>query len=291
MRIGLIGVGEVGRCLAPVLAPLCDGALMLCDRAPSAAAYDVARRLGSTVLPDCDAWIGTCDVIAGCADGGATTAIADTVADRGRSGQILLDFATAAPATKKAAAQRLDACGQHYVDIAIMGAITISGADTPLLAAGAADQAAVRRVGDRLVTAGLRLTWLDDAVAGDAASLKLLRSAFTKGLEALAVECLIAADHFGVRETLYDVLGDIDATPLPRFLDMLVTTHLVHAERRLAEIEQAEAQLRQADLPVRLLPAVRTLFQATASAMRDAPLTDPPAPKDALRRLRAIGTG
>ena len=291
MRIALIGVGEVGRCLAPVLAPLSDGPLVLCDRAATDATKNLARRLDGAVRSDLGDWIATCDVIAACADGGATGAIADAVATHGRSGQILLDFATAAPAAKTAASHRLAAGGQHYVDIAIMGAIAIGGAATPLLAAGAADQPAVRICGDRLIAAGLRLTWLDDAVAGDAASLKLLRSAFTKGLEALAVECLTAADHFGVRETLYDVLADIDATPLPRFLDMLVTTHLVHAERRLSEIEQAEAQLRDAGLPVRLLPAVRSLFRATADAMRDAPLTDTPDPQDALRRLKAIGGG
>ncbi|WP_438811351.1 hypothetical protein, partial [Salmonella enterica] len=75
---------------------------------------------------------------------------------------------------------------------------------TPLLCAGigaedirallASVGAPIKAVGDR---------------AGDAATLKLLRSIFTKGVEALAVECLVAAEKKDLRHTLYDVLSDV----------------------------------------------------------------------------------
>ena len=290
MRIALIGVGEVGRSLAPVLAPLSETPPVLCEQTPTAETLELARRLGSALEPAYGDWLTACDVVLCCVGGTASAAVAEAVATHGRPGQILLDLATAPPQAKRIAADRLAAGGQHYVDIAIMGAVAIGGAATPLLAAGPRDVPAVRACSDRLIDAGLRIRWLDDGVAGDAASLKLLRSVFTKGLEALAVECLTAAEHFGVRQPLYDVLSDVDSTPLPQFLEMLVTTHLVHAGRRLAEIEQAEAQLHAAGLPVRLLPGVRALFAATAAATHHDRITVAPPPDEALRRLTAIGT-
>src|SRR3546814_10014138 len=79
--------------------------------------------------------------------------------------------------------------------------------------------------------------------AGDAIALKLLRSVFTKGLEALAVECLMAAEHRGLRHQLYDVLSDLDESSIRSFTEAVVTTHVRHAGRRLAEVQEARCQL------------------------------------------------
>ncbi|MGP1253466.1 MAG: NAD(P)-binding domain-containing protein [Kiloniellales bacterium] len=289
MRIGIIGVGEVGRCFAPVLSQLGSAPLLLCDSHPSRAAEDLARDLGGSLVSCVSEGLAACDLVLSCVNGAAAGEIAQAVAACDAPGQVLLDFATAPPQVKRDAADALRGRGRYYVDIAIMGAISIGGAATPLLAAGDERPEAVQTARDLLRQAGFSLDWLVDATPGDAASLKLLRSVFTKGLEALAVECLVAAEHFGVRHALYEVLSDVDGTPLPAFLEMLVSTHLVHAERRLAEIEQAESQLRDADLPVRLLPSVRGLFGATAAAMAQERLTETPSPDEALRALKAIG--
>ena len=289
MRIGIIGFGEVGRCFAPALSQLGDAPLLLCDPRPSRAAEDLARDLGASLVARVSEDLAACDLVLSCVNGAAAGDVAGAVAACDAPGQVLLDFATAPPQVKRDAAQALQARGRHYVDIAIMGAISIGGVGTPLLAAGDEGADPVQAARALLGRAGLRLDWLAEAEPGDAASLKLLRSVFTKGLEALAVECLVAAEHFGVRRALYQVLADVDGTPLPEFLEMLVSTHLVHAERRLAEIEQAELQLRNADLPVRLLPCVRSLFGATAAAMAQERLTETPSPDQALKTLKAIG--
>ena len=289
MRIGIIGVGEVGRCFAPALSQLGSAPILLCDPRPTRAAEDLARDLGAGLVGCASEALGACDLVLSCVNGAAAGEIAATVADCDAPGQVLFDFATASPQVKRDAADALRRCGRHYVDVAIMGAVSIGGIETPLLAAGDENAEAVQSARDLLLRAGFKLAWLAEAKPGDAASLKLLRSVFTKGLEALAVECLVAAEHFGVRPALYEVLSDVDGTPLPAFLEMLVSTHLLHAERRLAEIEQAESQLRDADLPVRLLPCIRGLFGATAAAMAQERLTETPSPGEALKRLETIG--
>ena len=64
-----------------------------------------------------------------------------------------------------------------------------------------------------------------------------------KGLEALGVECLVAARQQGIVEELLQCIGDADRTPFREFLGMLVSTHVVHARRRLEEMELVERML------------------------------------------------
>jgi hypothetical protein len=152
-----------------------------------------------------------------------------------------------------------------------MGAIALTGPRTPLLCAGQGAD----RISHLMTEIGAPVRVLEDAAAGDAASLKLLRTIFTKGLEALAVECLVAAELQGVRQQLYEVLSDIDRTPLKDFLEALIRTHVVHAGRRMHEVAEAEEQLRLAGLPVQVLPGVRALFAQTLETLGRQPILDP----------------
>lgn len=135
---------------------------------------------------------------------------------------------------------------------------TISTATT---APGPAPAAAVAV----LAGIGAPVNTIKDGKAGDAAALKILRSVFTKGLEALAVECLVTAEQQGVTDNLFAALADIDRTPLREVLEAFVRTHVIHAPRRLREAEEAERQLRRAHLPVAVLPGMRALFERTCA--------------------------
>jgi len=118
---------------------------------------------------------------------------------------------------------------------------------------------------------GAPLKSVEGGAAGDAAALKILRSVFTKGLEALTIECFMAAEKQGVTDKLHDALSDIDQASLRDFLGALIRTHVVHAPRRLKEVEEAERQLRAADMPVSVLPGVRDLFQRTTDQIASTP--------------------
>jgi 3-hydroxyisobutyrate dehydrogenase len=106
------------------------------------------------------------------------------------------------------------------------------------------------------------------------AALKLLRTILTKGLEALAVECLVAAEKQGIRRELYDAMHDVDAAGFTSFLDMLVRTHIQHSGRRLHEVQRAEAQLTSLGLPASMLAASQQVFARTTRAAAQNP---PPA--------------
>jgi 3-hydroxyisobutyrate dehydrogenase-like beta-hydroxyacid dehydrogenase len=168
-----------------------------------------------------------------------------------------------------------------------MGAISLSGALTPLLLAGEK----ARRMAELLSPLGADLRVLEGGRPGDAVSLKLLRSIFTKGMEALTVECLIAAEHFGVREQLFTVLSDLDKVPLRAFMEMLLRTHVVHAGRRHHEVIEAEKQLVREKLPTYVLPGVRALFANTCAALNREPMAaSSPDAKQALSWLQQAST-
>ena len=102
--------------------------------------------------------------------------------------------------------------------------------------------------------------------------MKLLRSAFTKGMEALTVEVLAAAEQQGLRERFYEIVSDIDRASLRGYLETLVQTHLLHAPRRSKEVAEVRRQFEAARLRSDLLPGVEAAFQRTVRALE----ADPP---------------
>lgn len=149
-----------------------------------------------------------------------------------------------------------------------MGAISLNWVRTPLLASGAGAE----ELKTVIEQAGGRVQVIKDGVPGDAISLKILRSVFTKGMEALSVELLTSAEKQGVREKLYEQLQDIDQTPLRSFIDMLVRTHVIHAKRRAHEVHDANNELTSQGLPSLVLPGVEQRFLTTAKKLEKQPL-------------------
>ena len=120
-----------------------------------------------------------------------------------RPATVIVDLTTAAPGDKQTAFHLAAEHHIQYVDAVILGAIALTGAATPLLAAGPAGAEAMRD----FAGLGAPVRVLPQARPGDAAALKLLRTILTKGLEALAVECLVAAEKQGIRTELYEAMS------------------------------------------------------------------------------------
>jgi hypothetical protein len=148
-------------------------------------------------------------------------------------GGLLFDWNTVAPAVKRRIGALLPSA---VVDVALLDSLD-GAAEHPTLAVSGveAGRAAtlLRRLGFAVSVAG--------GEAGDAASLKYLRSIFMKTLEALVLEFSTlssAADDDGiVRDSIERNLG----AEFGAFMDLLVTTNRVHAERRSAELADAAA--------------------------------------------------
>lgn len=289
MRIAIIGMGEVGCTLYEALL---KGGLKIdyvADKKPSQHAIDLCRDGNSTLTTDAQTCLGNVDLILSCVEGETAAFIATLVAEHGHAGQVLVDFSTASADTKRQAAASLATCDIQYIDIAIMGAIALTGSKTSMIAAGVEPGSASDGAIAKLTQAGLMIKIIANSQPGDAISLKLLRSIFTKGMEALTTECLSAAEHLGVRQALYEVLSDVDQTHLPDFLEMLVSTHVVHAARRKKEVERAHDQLQDLGLDSLMLPAVCSVFERTERLHDRNTTLSPPSPEIALAILTRLG--
>ena len=272
MRIAIVGLGEVGRCYA---APLHSAGFELdfCEARPSVAAQELAGECGLTIHQQPGSWLADADWVLSCVTGSVALSVIDQLLPYLKPGASIADLTTASPSTKKQAAKLAASHRARYIDVAIMGAISLNLVRTPLLSAGegAEDFGAI------LTRAGGKVTSIANGVAGDAISIKILRSVFTKGMEALCVELLMSAEKQGVREQLYEQLSDIDQTPLRAFIDMLVRTHVIHASRRAHEVHDANAELRSQGIASLVLPGVEQRFRHTATELqsRQLPWADP----------------
>jgi 3-hydroxyisobutyrate dehydrogenase len=281
MKIAIIGLGEVGRCYAKALHAN-SYELGLCVARPTLSATDLASSWGLPLHTDISAWLADCDWVLSCVTGAHALGVVEQCLANARPGATLCDMTTASPDVKRTSAKLAVDRSVRYVDVAIMGAVSLSMEKTPLLAAGAG----APEFAELMAKAQCKVRVIEGGAAGDAMALKILRSVFTKGMEALSVELLMAAQAQGVREKLYEQLRDIDETPLRTFIDMLVRTHIVHARRRAHEVHDAAAELAKHGLPSLVLPGVEQRFAKTIQSLeRQAPAQAEPTIEEALAWL------
>lgn len=159
-------------------------------------------------------------------------------------GATFADLNTGAPEQKRRLATQAVGAGVPFADVAVMAPVPRAGLHTELLASGDGAQSAAEVLTDY----GLPIRVVGSS-AGDAASLKLLRSVFMKGLASLVFESLTAAEKIGataeVRAQLASELsGDGDA-----LVQRLLDGTRQHAGRREREMLDARALLEDLATP------------------------------------------
>ncbi|MBR8653944.1 NAD(P)-dependent oxidoreductase [Achromobacter sp. Marseille-Q0513] len=259
MKIALLGCGEVGSCYGQAWTAAGHHIIGICELRDDEAMRARATSLNAALHAEPGPWLAEADIVVSAVYGHSASAVAQACFPFLRVDAVYADFTTASAADMQAAAGAARARGLAFTDVAIMGAIALLAERTPLLCAGqGADQVIA------LAASGGAPARAIDGAPGDAVRLKLLRSIMTKGMESLAVECLVAANAMGLRASLYEVLSDIDRTPLTTFMDAFVRSHVDHAGRRHAEVREARDQLHEAGLEPLVLDGVERLFARTA---------------------------
>ena len=167
-----------------------------------------------------------------------TTQVAKDVAracsEHLRPGQVYLDLNSTSPAIKIDMSRIIIASGAQFVEGAILGAVGATGPETRILTAGESGSEAA----DILNTLGLNASYYSPQV-GQASTFKMLRSIFSKGLEALILELLIAGNRAGIRDDLWNDITDfMSQKPFAQIASNWVQTHAVAYERRYYEIVQ-----------------------------------------------------
>lgn len=272
--VALVGLGEVGTSFAGAM--LEQGVDLKVASRPSPRATASAKRLGIEIDEDIARTVSTADVVLLTITGDGLRDVVARIAPVLQERSILADLTAADPPHVIAAADMLGKNRARFVDVAIMGAVSLHGIRTPLLASGEL----ATGFATTMNALGFSVSAREGSAVGDASSLKLLRSLFAKGLDALVVESMLAAEALGLRQDLIALLADFDQRPLRDHIDMYLRTHPPHAGRRLVEMELAEAQLMSLGLKSLTTRATIDRYRHTTDLLREAsegPPADAPA--------------
>lgn len=259
-RATVFGLGEAGSLFA---ADLVAAGITVAgfDPAPVATPDGINR----TRTPE-EAVIDTELVIALTAGADAMTALTQAIDDIPEEA-LYADLSTTSAAEKKALAGRAAERDLLFTDVALMATVPGHGLRTPALAAGPGAERYVELVTDLDVPVAAI-----SGEAGDAATRKLLRSVMMKGLAALMIESMRAAEQAGCAEWLWTDLAKQFSAADGALLSRLVRGTLTHATRRLHEMEASEALLRELGQdPVMTRAIVESLMRVPSMGIPEIP--------------------
>lgn len=265
MRIGFLGYGEAARAFHESL-----------DRAGlSFLAYDLklADDRSGMRAAMLERGAAPCEAIAGLADADwifsvvtadqSLLAIEPLVAHL-RQGQVVIDINSVSPDRKRATAALVEGAGVAYLDMAVMAPVYPRKHRTPVLIAGAE----TGRLSSELAALDFAATVVGDR-PGAATAIKMVRSLFVKGLEAITVETLLAAEASGCfDDILASISGSFPGLEWPRFAEYQFERTTVHGRRRAAEMRESAATLDALGLHGALAEAIADVQEEMGAAGR-----------------------
>lgn len=258
--IGILGFGEVGNTLIRHFLAVSPARLELHVYDPQ---FDAGVKEGGSrteLHSELDSWIGEVQLVLSVVPGSEAVSAAASAAPNLTEDQLYVDLSTTAPQDTLRARDLVEAAGAQFVDGSILGSVTAEGATARLALSGPE----APRAADMLVVLGLNASSVSSSV-GDASMLKALRSVFMKGLEALSVECLVAAHERGLTQEVISALSDLDGRSIEETLSVLVGTHLQHAKRRHEEVQMVRRVLREESQPHEMTTATERVFRRSAA--------------------------
>lgn len=152
---------------------------------------------------------------------------------------LFVDINSVSPDRKRQTAAEVTAQGARYLDMAVMTPVHPKGHACPVLIAGPEAQA----LAPTLAALGFDAD-VAGATVGAATAIKMVRSVFVKGLEAITVEALLAAQASGCfEEILASLSKSYPGLGWPEHGDYVLERTLRHGARRAAEMEESGATL------------------------------------------------
>ncbi|HEY6833934.1 MAG TPA: DUF1932 domain-containing protein [Pseudolabrys sp.] len=246
-RISFIGFGEAGQAIAAglrdagieqiaawdILFPEAGGARL------KAAGAKIGVRLAESAA---DAVRGT-DMVISAVTAASSLEAARAAAPNLSGSPYYLDINSVSPGRKLETATLLDGHAR-YVDVAVIAPIHPLRHKTPLLISGPhADE-----IAPLLRELEMQLTVVNSDT-GSAAAIKMIRSVMIKGIEALTLECFLAASRAGVLEEVTASLkNNYPTLDWVKIADYNIERMASHGERRAAEMEESSATLRELEL-------------------------------------------
>ncbi len=270
LSLGFIGFGEAGFELVRGLHSAGADSIYACDQKTSDPARSLwlqnrAREAGAIFLESIEEVAGKADVLLCVVTPEASLSAAQEAAPHLRPGQTYLDLTSSFPEDMKAASALVEPTGAIFVDGAIMGALPISGHKVLIFAAGSHAEEIARLLNQQ----GMNIQPVGQE-AGRASAIKLILSISSKGLEALLVETLLAAHHYGVEEQVLSAFQQFFAKGLDAAIDRFVGSDAVHSGRRVKEMESSVQLLKNLGVdPIMTEATVRRLKWSASLGLKE----------------------
>jgi len=151
-----------------------------------------------------------------------------------------LDMNSVSPCRKQDTAKMLGSAAR-YIDVAVVAPIHPARHQTPMLLAGPDSRA----VAPKLAALGMRASIVGTEI-GAAAAIKMVRSVMIKGIEALTLECFLAAARAGVIDDVAaSMRNNYPGLDWAKIVPYNLERMAVHGERRAAEMEEVAETLRE----------------------------------------------
>ncbi len=270
-RIGIVGYGEAGQAIAQ---GLCS------SRGSSISVFDIkfneeelreslrlrAQEHGVIVEDDMGSLIANNDMILSLVTGEVATQVVRDSLPFINEGKVYVDMSTVSPRKKILMGELIEQKGGSFIEVAILGAIASYGFKSPMLVCG--------KRADHFVNVfakmGFNVKFVSTEI-GKASSLKMLRSVFAKGVEALLLEMLVGAKRCDLVQPLMDAIVEhMDGSSFQEIANTWITTNVVHAERRTAEMEHVIETLNELNVKPIMAKAVRDrLLTSSQSGLKD----------------------
>ena len=151
-----------------------------------------------------------------------------------------LDINSVSPGRKQETAKLIGASAR-YVDVAVIAPIHPLRHQTPMLLAGPDAESLLTPLG----ALGMQLN-VAGAEVGAASAIKMVRSVMIKGIEALTLECFLAAARAGiVDEVAASLKNNYPGLDWSKVIPYNLERMAKHGERRAAEMEEVNETLRE----------------------------------------------
>ncbi len=258
--LGFMGFGEAAPAIAEGLAEA--GAKNLYtfdiayDSSPDRFAPRTARS-GTTMTKDPAELAFRCDLILSLVTCTEAVPAAASIAAHLTPDHIYVDMNSASPDVKREVAKIVEKSGAQFVEAAVMSVVPPLRHKVPVLLCGKAANELVKT----LEPFGMNLEVLGNQI-GAASATKMFRSIMVKGMQALFIECVLAARHFGTEKRVLDtVTASYPGINWNEFADYLVGRSALHAGRQSHEMEEvSHTQESIGELPL--------MARATAERLR-----------------------
>ena len=254
-KIGFIGFGEVGRTFSREMR----------GRGGEVYYFDIIDKNpeeGIAFLPLQDL-VHTCDIILSTVNTHLAVAVAEKTVPYLTSGKIYADMNSTSASVKKRIAQIIEPSHANFIEGAILSAVGETGARSSILVSGEMGEKFSRLMNDLGL---INLKYFSPKI-GDASQVKMIRSIFSKGVECLLLEMLIAGRRAGVADYLWgDIVDFMTKNSFEKVAENWIKTHPLACERRYHEMLQVLETLADLDVPPTMTQGTCDFFRRSVEA-------------------------